>query len=104
MGSLWTLTTTDPSIVNLTNLPTMKNIFDQVHAFYSSELIYYEQFMPKPGDINQVYFPYCKYTLDVDGFTDWLKQQQLTDELLAQVKNALFNKDQSVLDWIAVPA
>jgi hypothetical protein len=82
----------------------MKNIFDQVHQFYSSELIYYTEFMPKADDLNQVYFPYCKYTLDVDGLAAWLKQQQLTDELLAEVKNALFNKDKPILDWIAVPA
>ena len=103
MGSLWTLTTTDPSIVNLTNLPTMKNIFDQVHAFYSSELIYHDQFMPKPGDLNQVYFPYCKYTLDVEGFTSWLNQQEQTPQFISEVKEALFVKDQFLLDWIVVP-
>jgi hypothetical protein len=71
----------------------MKNIFDQVHAFYSSVLVYNPEFMPKPGDINQVYFPYCKYTLDTDAFMQWFNQHEHTDEFIAAVSNALFNKD-----------
>lgn len=78
----------------------IKQVFNKVHSFYSSELIYYTQFMPKPGDINQCYFPFCKYTLDKDGLLAWIATQEVTPEFISFLDNALFNKDKHILQLI----
>ena len=49
--------------------------------------------MPKEGDLNQVYFPVCKYTLNEDKLYYWLVQQDLTPELCDYVLDSVFNKD-----------
>jgi hypothetical protein len=78
----------------------INQVFDQVHKFYSSELIYFPQFMPKPGDTNQVYFPYCKYTLDKEGLLAWIATQEITEEFISFLDNGLFNKDKYILQLI----
>lgn len=72
---------------------SMKLFCAEVKSFYTDELIYFTEFMPKPGDYNQVYFPYCKYTLDLDGLIAWLKSDEVTDEQLEWLDFTLFNKD-----------
>jgi hypothetical protein len=68
-------------------------LFDQVFKYYSSELIYFAEHQPKAGSLNQVYFPYCKYTLDFNGLLTWFNQQQQHPALLELVVDCLFNKD-----------
>ena len=49
------------------------NMYDLVHKHYDSGVLVYNQgHMPKPNPFNMVYYPYCKYTLDVDGLINWL--------------------------------
>jgi hypothetical protein len=71
----------------------MNSIFDKVYSFYTHDLIYHEEFMPKSGDLNQVYYPYCKHTLNKDAFLDWFNAQDQTPEFVEKVKDSLFNKD-----------
>jgi hypothetical protein len=68
-------------------------IFDNVFKYYSSELVYFEEFQPQAGSLNAVYFPYCKYTLDYQGLLAWFKQQTQHPALLELVVDCLFNKD-----------
>jgi hypothetical protein len=75
----------------------MKLFCAEVKSFYTNELIYFPEFMPKPGDYNQVYFPYCKYTLDLDGLIAWLKSDEVTEEQLEWLEFTLFNKDKQAV-------
>jgi hypothetical protein len=60
--------------------------------FYTDELIYYDQFQPT-DQLNTVYFPVCKYTLDMDAFIDWLSDTQPDEETLAKVYVSIKGKD-----------
>jgi hypothetical protein len=74
----------------------------KIKSFYDSgELVYFNKYMPKPGDVNQVYFPYCKFTLDTESLLNWLSTEEIDDTMLEALDIALFNKDkQSILSTI----
>lgn len=76
---------------------SQKLFCSNVKSFYTSELIYYEQFMPKPDSLNQVYFPVCKNTLDKDGLISWLKSEDVSDEQIEWLSFSLFMKDLPVV-------
>lgn len=65
-----------------------------VKEFYTDELVYHEQFMPKPDSMNQVYFPVCLHHLDVDGLMKYLKSESVTPDKLEWLSFTLFMKDQ----------
>jgi hypothetical protein len=71
------------------------NMYDLVHKHYDSGvLVYYQGHMPKQNPFNMVYYPYCKYTLDVNGLLNWLvTDTEPTLETMLEVDDALFNKD-----------
>jgi hypothetical protein len=66
------------------------SIFDKVYSFYSSELVYNDEFKQQS---NGVYFPVCKYTLDYDKLHEWLLDQDYDPELYNKVLDSVFNKD-----------
>lgn len=70
-------------------------MYDLVHKHYDSGvLVYHHEHMPKDNPHNMVYYPYCKYTLDVDGLINWLvTDTEPTLETMLAVDEALFSKD-----------
>ena len=70
---------------------TVKSFYDQ------GTLVYHQEFMPKPDDLNQVYFPYCHYALDIDGLISWLQSTKLKNVHLDWLDLALFNKDKAAV-------
>lgn len=71
----------------------LKTFCINVKSFYKDELVYYDQFKPDPTSLNQVYLPVCLHHLDVDGLLTWLKDFDITDELIDWLDISLFNKD-----------
>jgi hypothetical protein len=74
-----------------------KQLCKEVLDYYSSELVYYKEYMPKPGDLNQVYYPYCKNTLDVPALLTWMLEQEDVNVTAQGVVNALYNKDKGTV-------
>lgn len=75
----------------------MKTLSQTLKSYYKEELLYDEQYMPKPGDMNQCYYPTYKCTLDSTGLLTWLSKQELTETLLCDLLLLLKKKDTPLL-------
>lgn len=80
----------DRSIPDKSSIAKTTTTFDKVYSFYTSELVYNDEFKKQS---NGVYFPVCKYTLNLDKLHEWLLEQEVTPELKEEVLNSVFNKD-----------
>lgn len=60
---------------------------------YLQELIYYPEYMPKEGDLNQCCFPYCKQILQTEQLIDLLKGTGITPMTAAITIQTLLKKD-----------
>jgi hypothetical protein len=64
-----------------------------VKNFYTTELIYFPEYMPKPGDLNQAYFPYAKHTLNFEGLAKFIEKLPESKKIAELVIDSLFKKD-----------